>query len=300
MKTLRWIGPWIVGLTILAVLLARVDGAAMLQALATASFARYLSLSLVFIGIWLTLDVLALRALLPEGAPVPSLRTLALLRAASYPFLALNFHAASAALAATLGHELRIGLARASGSLLAYYSLDLIALTGLALLGSFTLDASQLQIRGPLAALACAAILIVVATRGTRRWLKRQPLLRVLSELPPRRLWIALFMRASMHASFAVFIVLGSACFGAILPWGPAIAQTPLVLAIGALPISVGSVGTAQAAIAFFFRDFASQERLLAFGLAYTFSLLVLRVPIGLVALWIRGRAPAECVEMRA
>jgi len=297
MKWLRWVGPWIVGFAILAALFARVEASETWRAFAKSDFPSYLLVSFVFIGLWLMLDAFALTALLPGEAQRTRASKVAWMRAATYPLFALNFHLASAAFAASLARELRVPMAKTAGTMLAYYVVDLLALSGLALLGSLALGIEGLYVRGPLAGLVVFALAILFSTRIARDWLRRQQAFAVLSEVPPERLLRAFGLRAALHASFAAFVALASRSFDIDIPWSAALAHTPLVLAVGALPISIGGLGTAQAALVFFFGAYASDERLLAFGLAYTFTLLVLRLPVGVVALWVRGRGTPRLAE---
>ena len=296
MSTLRAIAPWIVGLAILAGLAVRIDIAQTGAALAACDLAAYLGFSLLFIGAWLAIDTLALAALLPDTGRQVSFLALARVRAATYPVMAINFHLASVALLAGLASQLGTSTRRVAGTVLVYYVVDLVALCALALAGSAVLNFDAPAFRIVAVGLAATSIVALIALRRSGR---RFEIFRAASEIPARRLLSGLLLRALLHASFAVFVVLGAGTFGIEIPLAEAAARTPIVLAVGALPIAAGGIGTSQAALVFFFAPYAPEAKLLAFGLAYTFTLLVLRVPIGGIALGLEHFSTRRLEENR-
>jgi uncharacterized membrane protein YbhN (UPF0104 family) len=59
----------------------------------------------------------------------------------------------------------------------------------------------------------------------------------------------------------------------------------PVTLSIAALPITVSGLGSAQVAMLALYGAFADEASIVAYSLAHSVSLIVLRLPIGL-ACW--------------
>ena len=73
------------------------------------------------------------------------------------------------------------------------------------------------------------------------------------------------------------------------------VACVPVTLSIAALPITVSGLGSAQLAMLALYGGFADEAAIVAYSLAYSVSLIVLRLPIGL-ACWPALAAAAASV----
>lgn len=298
MSALRIALPWAAGLAIVAALVARIDGAALVAALAGTELTRYLPIALGFIALWLALDSLILSRLFSAlGARVSWARA-AQLRAATYPLMALSFHLGSAHWIASVAREQGIGLSRSAGGMLVHYLADVTALASVALAGTWTDGgAGVAYLRLPLAAIALACGGLLLAGRLSRALLRERAVLDALAALPAAGLVGLIAARAAFHASSALFVFCAAPAFGLVAPLGALVGRMPIVLAVASLPLSPGGLGTAHAAMLWLFAGFGSEARILAFGLIYTFTLSVLRLPLGAIAWWtLRGerRAAAE------
>ena len=299
MSALRVGLPWLVGLAILGVLLARVDAHATLTALASGDLARFFPAAFAFIGFWLALDAWLLSRLFSHLGPKLHWSQAAWLRASTYPLMALSFHLASAKLVADVAREQRIGLARSAGGMLVHYLVDAGALAAVALAGTWAFGGDGVAyLRVPLALLALGCAALLIAGRLGRTLLRDRSVVEALALLPTQMLAGLALGRAAFFASVALFVWWTAPAFGLSAPLGALLGRMPIVLAVGSLPLSPGGLGTAHAAMLWLFSDFGDQAQILAYGLIYSFTLTVLRVPLGAAAWWLLRARRRAGVEM--
>ena len=60
-------------------------------------------------------------------------------------------------------------------------------------------------------------------------------------------------------------------------------AVVPIILLIISLPVTPFGMGTSQAAMILFFKDYSSEANILAFGITYSTSILIFRGLLGLL-----------------
>jgi hypothetical protein len=297
-SALRLIGPWAVGLALVALLVARVDARATLQALAAGDLARYVPAALGFVGLWLALDAWVLSRLFSHLGPRLGWARAAWLRASTYPVMALSFHLANAQWVARLAREQRIGLARAASGMLVHYLIDAGVLAAVALAGTCAAQGRGLEyLRVPLTAVALVCAGLLAAARLGRPLLRERSVVGALAALPARALLELVAGRAAFYASVALFVWWTAPAFQLAAPLGALLARMPIVLAVASLPISPAGLGTAHATMLWLFEEFGDPAQILAYGLIYSFTWIALRVPLGALAWWVlRGerRAGAE------
>jgi hypothetical protein len=95
--------------------------------------------------------------------------------------------------------------------------------------------------------------------------------------------WIG--WRVLLHASFIGFAAATLPAFGIHVPLPALVACVPVALSVAALPITVAGLGSAQLAMLALYGGFADEAAIVAYSLAHSVSLIVLRLPIGL-ACW--------------
>ena len=285
MKPIRLALPWLAGALILALLFARVDFAATLDAIEDAELLVYAPIALAFTGVWLALDAFVLRGLFAcVGAELSFIR-MARARAATYPWMALSFDLANVALVNELRRATGAPLAKLGGAMLAHYGCDLVALSTIAAAASLALDGPFAAILRPiLLGLAGVAVAVVVAARLGVARIGRGAFADALRALRARDLARVVALRWLFYASFAVFVWATLPCFALRVPFLDVLARMPLVQSVAALPISPSGVGTAQAAMLALFAGFGPPARWLAYSLVYGLTLVLLRLPIGFAA----------------
>jgi uncharacterized membrane protein YbhN (UPF0104 family) len=106
--------------------------------------------------------------------------------------------------------------------------------------------------------------------------------------------------RALFYASFVAFAATTLPAFGIHVPLRALVACVPVTLSIAALPITVSGIGSAQVAMLALYGAFADPAAIVAYSLAHTASLIVLRLPIGLF-FWpaVAGAAARPMVRAR-
>ncbi len=294
MRSLRALLPWVAAAAILAILFARVDGAGTLAALRDADLRLYAPIALAFTGVWLLLDAFVLRALFARVGAELAFGAMLRARAATYPWMALSFDLANAALVAGVRRRSGAPLPVLAGAMLAHYACDLVALTTIAAAAAVSLTGPFAALLRPLlAALALAATAVLIGGRLGVSALGRGSLAAALRALRPRDLARVVALRWLFYASFALFVWLTLPCFALSVPFVEVLARMPLVQSVAALPIAPGGIGTAQAAMLALFAGFGPPERWLAYSLVYGATLIALRVPLGFAAWSRRAEAAA-------
>ena len=290
--------PWLVALAILTFLLTRIPRRALFNALEAGPW--------LFLGVYtfiqafliLLADAYATSVSLAITGFRQQFSQIFLARGATYILGILNYALGQGAFGIYLQRS-GVGTIRAAGTRLFLMIVNLgvllfVASFGLmagGYLGSIHLDLS------PLGYGLLVGVVLYLATIWLRpRFLRRYQLLAPLLEAGLRgHLWAA-----GGRVPHVLFLVL--TYWGALRLWGiPAplaqgVAMVPLVLLIGALPLTPAGLGTTQAALVFLFSPYvplptpeARVAALLAFGLIYYFLGIVVQALFGL-GCWLRLR----------
>jgi len=282
---LRRLAPWLAAALLLSVVFLRVDFGATARALARADWPRFVLSAIPFAAIWLAIDAAALSRLVSRFHAPVAFRDMLRLRGGTYLFLVLSYDAAQAALALALSRRLRVPLLALGGTFLFYYAIDLLTIAGLGSLGALAIPGA----RGAALRPVLGGLLVVLAVAGAAGlWLARRSGARLLDTLRSARLrdgvellgWRCLF-----YGSFVAFAAATLPAFGIHVPLPALVACVPVTLSIAALPITVSGLGSAQVAMLALYGAFADEASIVAYSLAHSVSLIVLRLPIGL-ACW--------------
>jgi uncharacterized membrane protein YbhN (UPF0104 family) len=293
-KPIRFLLPWLAGLAILAWLFARVDIAQTRSAIEGANLRAYAPIAFLFTVAWLALDAFVLRGLFRRVGVELSFVAMARTRAATYPWMALSFDLASAALVGELHRGTGAPLTRLTGAMLAHYACDWVALTTIAAAASLALDGPDAALLRPIViAVAGISIAVLVGARAGMSRIGRGAFADALRAFRARDLARVVGLRWVFYASFAVFVWCTLPCFALRVPFLDVLARMPLVQSVAALPIAPSGIGTAQAAMLALFADFGTPARWLAYSLVYALTLVALRVPIGFAAWGRRVELPA-------
>jgi hypothetical protein len=280
---LRRLAPWLAAASLLGVVFVRVDFGATASAFAAADWLRFVASALPFTIVWLVLDAASLSRLVGRFHVPVGFREMLRLRGGTYLFLVLSYDAAQAALALALSRRLRIPLLALGGTFLFYYAVDVTAIAGLGSLGALAIPGE----RGAALRLALGAMLALIASAFLiAAWLGRRIGVRIFATLTRATLrdaaeWIG--WRVLFHASFIAFAAATLPAFGIRVPLPALVACVPVALSVAALPITVSGLGSAQLAMLALYGGFADEAAIVAYSLAHTVSLIVLRLPIGLV-----------------
>jgi hypothetical protein len=285
-RALRAALPFLVSAALLALLARRVDFRAALSAVAGRSLLLLAPALVVYTALSLWLDAVSLARVVPAAGGRLAIGRAARIKAASYAFGLVHYALGAAALVVLVRRRGRLPMAEATGVVMLISAFDLVALLGLAVLGSAFLATQAVALRAGLVAVALAAApLGLLALRSERSLgpldrLRDLRLLRSAREIPNRRLAELLGLRLLF---VALFIGLGGAAlaaFGVRPPPGDLIIGFTVIALVAALPIAVAGLGTGQLAFVWTFRDAGDGETLLACSLALSAGIIVMRVAL--------------------
>jgi len=100
---------------------------------------------------------------------------------------------------------------------------------------------------------------------------------------PPKRYAQFIALRAPLFFLALVFHWQAVRTFGMEIPFPQMLAFLPIIFVIGAVPLTVGRLGTTQAAWIFFFSPFADPASILAYSLAAHATFMLSRGALGLL-----------------
>ncbi len=274
----RRFGPWVVAALILAWLFGRIPLDQVMEAVDRVSLWQLAGLSAIAVGAILAADSLALwlafRASLPE-APVP-LRSVALMRGASYILAALSWGAGQGGLIWLLRRRHGVGLAAGAGAVfLASGALLVIiaAAVGAGLAAGAVPDRPELRWSALVLLAGLPVYLVVIAVRP--RLLAGRAMLRPLFDAGVGGTALVVAARALHMLVLVVTHYLAMRLFGIDVPPAAALARLPVMFLVAALPIAPSGLGTAQAAAVTLFAGYApgaTEEEQAAAVLAYSLS----------------------------
>ncbi len=293
--------------SIVLVLFWRIPMPQLLAALGQADYGLFLAAMIpntVFYFCWDTL-VLGTAMRWFHGA-VPY-RDLFTARAASYVVGFFNTNLGRGALAAFLTRRLGSPFLQLGSTVLFLVWTEYLHLVAWATIGIVQIGATvprELLWAPPLSALLWLMLFLYArrddSSRGSARWLsasRQWALMRTFRLAPARRYGEMVLLRAPMFFASLCLHAVAARAFGLEIPFVQMLAFLPVIFMVAALPITVGRLGTTQAAWLFFFGRYADAPRLLAFSLAAHLTFVVTRGVLGLVFL---PRAWADLVETPA
>ena len=111
--------------------------------------------------------------------------------------------------------------------------------------------------------------------------IKRNDLMKVFIETPAAVYLLHTAYRCGFYATFVLFFYAAARAFNMEIPLIALLAYVPIILLVISIPISAFGLGTSQAAMLVLFRDYGTPAQILAFSLAYSASIVVLRGAIG-------------------
>lgn len=281
-RSLAPLASWLLAIGILGFLVWRADRDALLSALGSADLGRYVAATIGFVGIWLSIDAFVLSWLFGRLGARTGWTEMVRLRGATYLFIVVSLHLANAALVGLVHRRTGVPLARVTASMLVLYVGDLTALCAVSFFASLGASSQVLSVIRPVLAVVGLGLLALLAVgHALRARLAGRPFFGVVADLGPLDVATLVGLRAAFYASFVLFAWVTLPSFEIFLPLDAIASRMPVIMSIGALPITPAGLGTTQAAMLAFFGELADSGRVLAYALVYGLSLIVFRVPIG-------------------
>jgi len=227
------------------------------------------------------------------------------LRGMSYLLTPIHWNVGKAAVILRLRQTKQIPLLESTSTVMLYQTLDGVVLAGLATLG-LTLLAGQSEelagVRSSTAAIVIGMLVNIALIRVTwprfkwLLWYRKLAIHHAHRRIGVGDLLIILALKGVYHFVFVVVFYIGTQAFGIDLPFALALATTPIIQAVGGLPITPAGLGTQQAAMLYFFGDRfggdGSEASIVAFGFSLPVALILGRCLLGLF--YLRDLSPAH------
>ncbi len=293
-KVARAVLPWLVAAACLVYAFEVVPFAECLEALGRARLGLFLPLVAGAVLVWFALESAAYAYTFSRFNNPLSWRDARSLRALSYLLTVIHWHLAKAAVILRLNSAHGVGILAATSTLLLYQMIGVAVLAAFATAGALLLPESSGAAPVALGAIALVAgILAALALiRGDRPRLRPLDALRALTLLQAHRKLelrdIAIIggVKVVYQLVFVLVYYFGMRAFGLAPSFSLVLLATPILQAVGSLPITPAGFGTQQAAMLFLFSDPAAAGDDSAAVLAFAFSLPITTLALrGLLAL---------------
>jgi hypothetical protein len=277
---------------ILVLIARRVPLTPLLSAFREADYAIFLALMVPNTLFYFCWDTLVLTTVIRWFHADVSYREILPVRAASYVVAFFNTNAGRGAVAAYLWRRLDAPFLELGSTVIFLVLTEYTQLVIWAMLGLLAFR-SDLTPRLLAIAAAVAAFWIVlfaytrlhVTPARLMRWIvapREWALLRSFRLATIARYAQVVLLRAPMFLVSLCAHYYAAHAFGLFIPFGSMLTFLPVIFMAAALPVTVGHLGTTQAAWLFFFGQYASAPRLLAFSLAAHLTFTVTRALLGI------------------
>jgi uncharacterized membrane protein YbhN (UPF0104 family) len=290
---LRRHGRLIFGITLaaaaLAYTLAQIDWATFFQALRSTNYLAFLAFVMTFVAAMLTADAFATAYIFSQTIGKIRYRDVFVLRGASYLPTMVNYHLGQAFFTWFLSRVHGAPVWRVAGTTFLVYASTVGSLLVMAA-GSYLLRPDAFPWLGPTLGLSVILGLIyfAVITFGKRQLVRFEPL-RVLIEAGPLGHLRAIFVRLPHIAVLFLGSWVPFWLFGIHIPFADALALIPILLLVGALPLTPQGLGTRELVALNLFSPYAQgspQEaaaRITACSLSWAIAFTLAEVVISLI-----------------
>lgn len=284
---LRRAAPWAVTLAIFAFLFSRIPLGNVLHTLAGARWGGYLLLVAPYSVFYFLVDSFVVQqAVTWFNVPV-AYRDILPVRATAYILSLVNTQLGQGGIAVYLHRRHAIPFWEITGTILFISLVEIYQLALYSFIGAAA--AGELGRAAPVPVYAALAVFLVVhLAYFSRPRGGRLGALRVLGTFrrarPGHYVRLLLYKTPNLLAAVTVHW-LALPLFGMHVPFLVLLTYLPLVFFFAALPIAAAHLGPSQAAWVYFFRSYASGDRLLAYSLAAHLTFMLMNAAIGLVFL---------------
>ena len=291
---LRTFLPWLVAAGCLVYAFEVVPFGACIEALRRARLGLFLPLVAGAVLAWFALESAAYAYTFSRFNSALSWRDARSLRALSYLLTVIHWHFAKAAVVLRLNTTHGFGILAATSTLLLYQMIGVLVLSVFASAGALLLPRSLgLEHVAPTAFVVAtgviASLILLRVDRPRTRLLDELRALTLLQshrKLEVRDVAIIGGIKVFYQLIFVLVYYWGMRAFGLAPSFGLVLLATPILQAVGSLPIAPAGFGTQQAAMLLIFADpsAAGSDRaaILAFGFAQPITTLVARSLIAL------------------
>lgn len=285
----KW-APWVIGMLVIAYLVWRIEPKSLLAAFGQARMAVYLPAIIVFVFLSFLIDAQNLQHLLKRFIADYSYAESLIMRGATNLIMVVDYSLGLGSIVYFLNGTRGIPVIRSASIVFFYNYINQLALVLLALIGYPIMNVPAPSWLRDLMAVClsltigtAAAILLLKFSR--RSWIQRlgkTEMARPFRESNAAFYAENLTFRVIYYFSYVLFFYIAVRAFRMDIPFGVLVACVPIILLVISVPVSAFGLGTSQAAMLYIFKDYGTQAEILAFSLAYSLSLLVLRTLVGI------------------
>jgi hypothetical protein len=282
--------PWAVGAAIIAYLVWRIEVDPLAGALSRAHLSIYLPALVLFVYLNFLVDTQNLHAILAHFNHGIRFSESMVIRGASYLLMIVDYTLGMGSIIYYLKRYRGIPVVRGTGLMfylnyVTHVSLLILAIAGCLLVGVAS-SPWPARIAPTCSALLAVAVALVAALKllpdfSFLKKVKQSDLMKVFIETPAPVFCLHTAFRCLFYGTFVIFFYAGVRSFNMDIPLVALLAYVPVILLVISVPISAFGLGTSQAAMLVLFSDYGSQAQILAFSLAYSASIVVLRGAIG-------------------
>lgn len=288
---LKKLGSWVAAFLILGYLFWRIDFKTFSASIQLADLKIYLPLIATFVFLWFVIESQNIMIVCRHLGHTLKFRKSLDIRGVTYLLMIINPFLGLGGIAYYLKKEIDIPLSRALSVMMFYSYTEMMSLLYFVAVGSLFLPTPPFFFFISLDYWSLGSILLYVALiyfprRFPTKWLFKKaansPLMSTFFEAKTKSFFILPLWRGLYFIAFIVFFYFGLHTFSIHVPLLKLFVYVPLIFWIGCWPITPFGLGTIQASMIFFFKEYSTEANILAFSISYSTLLLLFRVPIGL------------------
>ncbi len=297
----KHIVPWIAGIAILLFLFWRIDMQEFFHALQQANLYIYLPVITIFIFVWFSLESQNLTASFHHfGHKIPYNEMLNI-RGTTYLLMVMNYNLGMGGIIFYTKKLKGLSLFRVSSVIFFYIYAETISLSFMAAVGCLFTPEPSVIIDRIFYTCSCIVIGYIIGLPLYRRipqrgfWKKlKVSVWETFDEASLKTFVVLPLWRGLYFSTFILFFYIALKAFNINIPLLTLAAVVPVIFFIGNIPITPFGLGTIQAAMLLFFKNYSSEANIMAFSIVYTTSLLLFRIPIGFYYLRKTPKADAQ------
>lgn len=303
--TIQQIGSWILAFFILAYLFWQIDFDLFKASIQLAEMKLYLPLTILFVFIWFFIESQNIVAVCKQfGHPLSYKESLDI-RGVTYLLMIINPFLGIGGIAYYLKKDIGIPLIRASSIMIFYSYSEMMSLLFIVTFGSIIIF-NQSEMFSYIFYLCGGLFLLynflliccrLLPSKGIIKKIKDVQVWKTFFEARPVAFILVPFWRGLYFITFIIFFYLGLKAFYIDIPFLHLVVYVPFIFGIGGLPITPFGLGTIQAAMIFFFKEYSTEANIMAFSVSYSTFLLVFRAPIGMYYLRKYNRRLQQDIE---
>jgi len=282
--------PWFVAAVILTFLFYRVDVRHFVQSMQVADLSTYVPWLIVFCLAWFFFDVQNIQATVNQYGYTVSFRDTMSMRGVTYLLMIIDYTLGMGGMALYLRNNEDIPIVKSTGLMMVYTGVTQFSLFIMAAIGCWLGDMSSPLFRTvfvtcvSLAAVYVAAIIVIklLPEKGRTGRFKNLTIVKLYHEVSWQGYVSFTAWRITYYATYILFYYIVMPFFGMHVPLAVLITAVPLILLVISFPVTPFGLGTAQAAMLFLFKGYGSEAAILAFGITYSTSIVLIRGLIGL------------------